>query len=245
MILIDKHFLQKNGVPPVDYHIHTCYSDGKGAIEEFVKEAVKKNMQEIAITDHVWKTSKWIPKYVKEIKSIRAKYDFPVLVGIEAKAINLSGDIDAPDEAIQNAQIVMGTCHRYPSEEDYEFYDHGKLTIEEAASIEAETIINMIKRREIDVIAHPTRSFYKFYPKHKGNFPLRYLDEIAKTATKYGVALEWNEKWGKDFILECYLKNNVSIVLGSDAHLPSEVGNIDNKRILKTSRRLGQFPSVF
>jgi len=232
MILVDKPFLQKYGVPKVDYHIHTCYSDGKGTIEQYVKEAIKRRMWEIAITDHVWKTSTWVSKYIKEIKLIREKYNFSVIIGIEAKAINLAGDIDVSDTILQDVEFVIGACHRYPSEEDYKFFDPAKLTINEAASIEAEVLINMIKKGVVDVIAHPTRSFYKFYPQNKQIFPLKKLDRIVKTAKKYKVALEWNNKWGKDFILKCYLNNDVKIALGSDAHSPNEVGVINEKRLI-------------
>ena len=35
-----------------DYHTHTTFSHGKGSIEDNVKEAVKKGLKAIAITDH-------------------------------------------------------------------------------------------------------------------------------------------------------------------------------------------------
>ena len=35
-----------------DFHTHTTYSHGKGSIEDNVKEAIKKGLKAIAITDH-------------------------------------------------------------------------------------------------------------------------------------------------------------------------------------------------
>lgn len=51
---------------PVDYHIHTNYSDGRDSVEKYILEAKKKGLTEIAITDHIWRTSEWVDDYVNE-----------------------------------------------------------------------------------------------------------------------------------------------------------------------------------
>ena len=57
-----------------DYHIHTSFSDGENSLEECVSEAFKKGLSEIAFTDHVWRSSDWIERYVEEIKALRENY---------------------------------------------------------------------------------------------------------------------------------------------------------------------------
>ena len=78
-----------------DYHVHTAFSDDSVyEMEEVVKDAISKGMNEICFTDHVdygikldWDEGKEIeyrdgmplanvdyPKYFEKIKELRKKY---------------------------------------------------------------------------------------------------------------------------------------------------------------------------
>ena len=75
----------------MNFHIHTTWSDGVYTPEIIVREAVKKKVDKIAITDHYLtkKTSSIPPKYIKmyleDIRALRKKYGSKVdiYIGLE------------------------------------------------------------------------------------------------------------------------------------------------------------------
>lgn len=64
-------------IPLIDLHIHSKYSDGTFTPEEIVKEAKRRNIEMIALTDH--NTLAGIPDFRKACK----KYNQKALAGIE------------------------------------------------------------------------------------------------------------------------------------------------------------------
>ncbi|MDX2173692.1 MAG: histidinol-phosphatase HisJ [Bacteroidota bacterium] len=65
-----------------NYHCHNNYCDGKGAIEEYILSAIKKNIQSIGFTSHspLPFENKWsmkvekLPEYINELKQLKEKY---------------------------------------------------------------------------------------------------------------------------------------------------------------------------
>ena len=216
----------KYKVPHIDYHIHTIYTDGSNTIDEILNEAMRKNLEGIAITDHVWKTSTYLNQFFGEIKTKRDSYVLKILVGIEAKIININGDIDATNEMIRKSDIVLGSLHSTPTDEDYVFLDPVKCQKEDLINNSFDALINLIKSRKADVIAHPTAMLRK---NGCEEFYTWQIEEISSNAAKYDVAIEINSKYNVpslNFIKICF-ENGVSFSLGSDAHTLEEIGNID------------------
>ncbi|MCD9024752.1 PHP domain-containing protein [Cohnella silvisoli] len=81
----------------MDLHLHSNYSDGKNTPEEMIEAAIKIGYEAIALTDHVWKSSTWIPAYSAHLETLKKKYANKITLysGIEAKVVSLEGDIDA------------------------------------------------------------------------------------------------------------------------------------------------------
>ncbi|MGE5634240.1 MAG: PHP domain-containing protein, partial [Deltaproteobacteria bacterium] len=53
-----------------DYHIHTNYNDHSASnltVKNIIKEAERKGLELIALTEHVRKTSEWISEYLNEV----------------------------------------------------------------------------------------------------------------------------------------------------------------------------------
>ncbi|MCD6370049.1 MAG: PHP domain-containing protein [Thermoplasmata archaeon] len=74
----------------MNFHIHTTWSDGIYTPEIIVREAIKRKMEKIAITDHYQtrKVSsvpkKYLKMYVEDIQTLRKKYrDIEIYIGIE------------------------------------------------------------------------------------------------------------------------------------------------------------------
>ncbi len=75
----------------MNFHIHTTWSDGIFTPEIIVREAIKRKMDKIAITDHYLtkKTASLPPKYLKmyveDIRGLKKKYskDIDIYIGLE------------------------------------------------------------------------------------------------------------------------------------------------------------------
>jgi HisJ family histidinol phosphate phosphatase len=235
---VNARYIAEHGIPPVDYHLHSTFSDGKNTPEDYVASAIKTNLEEIALTEHVWRTSNWIQRFIDHLKDLRQRYNYPILAGVEAKAINLEGEIDLDKQWMSQLDIIMGVIHRLPSKNDYVLYDRSQFKPEKAALIETEASINMIKRGEIHVMGHPTLDYYRFYGK-KHPFPLEYIQEIIRMAKKYNIALEIAGKWCNDSrLLETAFQEGALISFGSGAHSSQDVGKINRDLVFQALRKI-------
>lgn len=212
-----KYFL--NG----DWHTHSTFSDGKNTPEEMVKAAISINLELIAITDHVNRKTDWLDGFSEEINRLKNKYKNQILIlsGIEAKAIDLKGNIDAQVEFFDKVDIVLGAIHRIPTTEDFMPKEQISKRKDEALTHWNQTILALLKNPNVDIIAHPTNllSLYQI------TVPLTMKKEIIGLAKGKDKAFESNIKYqvpDKEFI-ELLKENNVSIVKGSDAHSIEEL----------------------
>ena len=101
-----------------DWHTHTVYSHGKGTIEDNVKEARRKGLTSVAITDHGpghigygFRRSR-IPYMRAEIDAINRRYDdIRVYMSVEANIINSSGELDVKPEEFELYDFVIAGYH--------------------------------------------------------------------------------------------------------------------------------------
>ncbi len=103
-----------------DMHLHSSFSDGRNTPEEIVREAIRIGYREIAITDHVRRTTDWLDNFCEELSRLEQIYAARIKLysGIEAKTINLKGDVDACPEFFKKVDLVLGAFHRIPRGED-------------------------------------------------------------------------------------------------------------------------------
>lgn len=236
---ITRQVLYTGSIPHLDYHIHSLYSDGKDSIESCIRVACKRGLQEIAFTDHVWRTSNWVADYVAEIKRMRAEYpQIRILIGVEAKAIDHDGNVDVSRKIAQMVDFVMGVVHRYQPRVPY---DLAALGPSQAARQETLITLKLLENPQVTVVGHPTRTYYKFfYPRYTQDpFPDDLLDEIAVRARECGKLLELNCQFPyQEQLLASYLRNGVEFTLGSDAHRAEDVGNTSYGMLLQVVRTL-------
>lgn len=95
----------------MDYHIHTEASpDARGTIEDYVKKAKEKGIDEIGFSDHVllheisgyphvrlWQ----MPAYIKNFLVLRQKVGIPVKLGVEVDFF--------PEEGIESKSSFRNT----------------------------------------------------------------------------------------------------------------------------------------
>lgn len=220
-----------------DYHTHTIYSHGKGTIEDNVKEAILKGIKTIGISDHGYKHMfygvkiKSIDKMRDEVDRLREKYrNIDILLGMECNILDENGNIDINDEISNKLDYVMAGYHFGSSPSSIRsMLNHGDNYIrksEKAKEQNTKAIINAMKNNDIFIVTHPG---------DKGDI---YIEEVAKIAKETDTRLEINSSHG---FLNCdqiekikHLENK--FIIGSDAHIPQNVGNFElAMKIIKES----------
>lgn len=212
-----------------DYHTHTIYSHGKGTIEDNVKIAISKGIETLGISDHSYKHLTYgikkndIFKMREEIDLLNEKYKdkIKILLGVECNILDDNGNIDYDDKIGSALDYVMAGYHfgSKPTNLKCLLNHANNYFFKSNKSKEYNTlaVINAMKNNDIFVITHPG---------DKGDV---YIEEIAKVAKETDTRLEINSS--HKFLNVDQLKKIEHIentfIVGSDAHIPQNVGNFD------------------
>ena len=211
-----------------DYHTHTKYSHGKGTIEENVLEAISKGIKTIGISDHGYKHLTYgiklndIYKMREEIDKLNEKYsNIKVLLGMECNILDNRGNIDINDKIIENCDYIMAGYHFASTPTSLKSMlnhcNNYMIKNDKSKDYNTEAIINAMKNNNIFIITHPG---------DKGDV---YIEEIAKVAKDTDTRLEINSSHGflnSNQLVEIKNIGN-KFIIGSDAHIPQNVGNFD------------------
>jgi histidinol phosphatase-like PHP family hydrolase len=188
-----------------DYHIHTNYNDHADSnltVKNVVKEAERKGLEIIALTEHVRESSKWIPNYLNEISNYKEKTKVKVISGFEAKILS-DGNIDCREEIARDYFIIASFHTKY--------YDK---------AIWINALKKVIENKYVNVIGHlaPESSFH---------INTEEIEEFAKLLSKHDKIVEVNAKYKRppENWVKIFIKRGVKFHLGSDAHSLSEIGN--------------------
>jgi putative hydrolase len=224
-------------LPRRDYHIHTTFTDGSSTIEEYIQTGINCRLQAIVFTEHVRKTSPWYLEFVETIETLRGSYknNLDIFHGIETKILNTDGELDATDEMLDTAELVLGSVHRFPGHNSAPAVANYHLSEKEFAKTELELGKAILKNPDVDVLAHPGGMFMRYFKK---NVPLGFMEELIDITNRHHRAIEINSSYLKDISLdtEPFLRMNPRISPGSDAHKKDELGDIIHymKKIIET-----------
>jgi len=213
-----------------DIHLHSNFSDGENSLEEMTKEAIKLGCAKIAFTDHVRKETNWIKEYLKEIKRLKIKYkgNIKILAGIEASVINLSGDVDSPDNLPKGINFILGSFHRLPKRERI-YFEPEEILADKKKALERWYLLmlNLLKNPLVKIIAHPT----SLLDKYAIVLPEKLKQKISENAKLNNKIFEINLKYNcpdKEFI-SILQKNKVKLVYGSDSHSIEQFQQLHSK----------------
>ena len=222
-----------------DYHTHTIYSHGKGTIEDNVKVAISKGIETLGISDHSYGHLTYgvkrddIFKMREEIDILNEKYKnkIKILLGVESNILDDKGNIDYDDKIGDVLDYVMAGYHFGSKPTNVKaLINHANNYVfktEKAKEYNTLGIINAMKNNNIFVITHPG---------DKGDI---YIEEVAKVAKETNTKLEINSS--HRFLNANQLRQIEHIgntfIVGSDAHVPQNVGNF--KLALETVNKSG------
>jgi putative hydrolase len=87
-----------------DYHVHCSYNDHSASnltIKNVIARGEKIGLRVIALTEHVRRTSHWVPRYLDELRAeiiaAASSNKLEVIAGFEAKILR-DGSIDCCEE---------------------------------------------------------------------------------------------------------------------------------------------------
>lgn len=210
----------------IDLHTHSIASGHAfNTIYELAQTASEKGLELIAITDHGpnMKGSAHLEYFSMAKRVPKELFGVKILFGCEANIIDHDGRLDIPIEYLKSIDIVLIGFHKLT--------DYPKDSSREENTI---AMIKAIEKYPVNIIAHPYRL----------DFPI-IAEEVVKVALSHNTLLEINNSIFKttgynlndELILETRKMITVSkqnggkLIIGSDAHIASEVG--DDSNILK------------
>lgn len=227
-----------------DYHTHTIYSHGKGTIEDNVREAVKKGLTAIAISDHgpghltygIKRSA--VSQMRKDIDGLKEKYpNIEIFLSVEANIVNHGNYLDVKPEEIEqydfiNAGYHFGIPGGYMVSNWLSYHGIKTASSDKRLMIKnTDMTVNALYENKIKILTHPG---------DKGPFD---LGEIARACEKTGTWMEinfWHNHLNIEEIAYCS-KFDVNFVISSDAHHPSRVGNYEES--LNAALKAGLEPS--
>jgi putative hydrolase len=202
----------------LDSHTHTIASGhAYNTIREMVIAAKEKGLELLAITDHGPKmTGAFSEFYFVNFGAVeKNRFGVELLLGSEVNIMDFDGTVDLNDNILKKLDVVIASLH-------LPCIDPG--TKEE----NTRAYLNAMKNPYVNIIGHPDDS----------NFPVDF-EALVLGAKENNVLLELNNsslnpdnyrrntKENDIEMLQLCKKYNVPIVVGSDAHADSAVGEHD------------------
>jgi putative hydrolase len=194
-----------------DYHVHCNYNDHSASdltIKNIIAQAEKIGLRVIALTEHVRRTSDWVPRYLDEIRAETAAASsnkLKVIPGFEAKILR-DGSIDCC-EGYSREHFIVASFHST--------FGDKRIWIEALKSA--------IQNPDVDVIGH-------LAPEPTFDLNEEELSELASLIFSNHKIIELNAKYHRPpprWLLK-FKEKNVRFHLGSDAHSLQEIGNFSS-----------------
>ncbi len=200
----------------VDVHTHTIASGhAYNTLMEMVRAAQEKGLKVYGITEHAPKMpGSCHSMYFRNLKVVERRYgDMELLLGVELNILDERGTVDMVPEELEQMDVAIASLHIpciTPGSREWN----------------TECVVNAIKNPLINIIGHPDDSRY----------PLD-NEAVVQAAKEYHTLLEINNhsldpagyrqnaRENDLEILRLCKKYRTPVIMGSDAHFFTNVGN--------------------
>ncbi len=234
----------------IDYHLHTkrCHH-AAGEIEEYLAFAQERGLLEIGFADHfplellnytpkneVTMAGEELEEYIGDISSL-SKESSDVVVRLGAEIDYLPGQEALTRQLISSYPFdyVIGSIHFL---DNWDFTHPAQAKKFEAGCIKSiyrkyfEQLKKMVTTRLFDIVGHADVVKKFGYRLEEKEWQI-ILPEIVAAIKQADICVEVNtsgwrspaaEQYPSRSFLEACFQNDIPVTLGSDAHLPEDVG---------------------
>ena len=233
-----------------DYHMHPNILRKPEQFNLFIENALKRNIKEICITDHmplsISNASDRIPhgkvyEYCQAVREMAKKYEHAITIKCGIEIDYHPSAISEVERVLEEGDFdfILASSHMHIFIKDYQNY-----TFNDFSSAAIENSIKAAETGWFNAISH--LDMYRFAFENRERFPLvedeynilnhKFLiDNLFDAMNKRGVLLEINphlaeSKQSIEFtypektIVEWALEKGLRFSYGSDAHKPNSVG---------------------
>ena len=225
-----------------DYHMHSSYSDGRSAPEDYIAPALAEGLSEIGFSEHLTlfkELEDWnmnpanMSSYISHLESIRnSTNNIKIKTGLEVDFFaGKENEIRAFLSSLP-LDYIIGSVH-YLGDKTVdvgpEFYE-GK-SIDSLFESYFESVCTVVSSGLFDIIGHCDLIRIYGYKPSFDQEPL--YRNLAKTMKRHDVVFEVNTNGRNrplaDFypdrrFLNIFREENVPVCVNSDAHMPARVG---------------------
>lgn len=236
----------------IDSHVHSEYSKhANGSIEQVILSAISKGISVLTITDHApffldsnnRLRKEEIYDYKENILSLKEKYldKIKILVGLECDYFEDCFDYNQEIIGSIKPDYVIGSIHYIPSTNGIiNVWDLNKINNPQVIDTYFNQLKGLIKSKQFDSIGHPDvllrvidSSLLKRY--HYEIIDLLIENKLAYELNTSGLRkskynpitnLEYSGEWSYPCLdnIKYGIENKIDFVIGSDAHVPEDVG---------------------
>jgi DNA polymerase (family 10) len=193
-----------------DLQVQTDWTDGDASIETMAREAIKRGLKYIVITDHTKRLAmthgldeKRIRAQGKEIDAVSKKLHgkIKILKGTECDILK-DGTLDLDDETLAQLDVVGVSVHSY-------------FNLPRAP--QTARVVRAMNNPNVDIFFHPTGRIINRRPPYDID-----IDEIIATAKRTGTILEIDALPERSDLKDEYIRKcveaGVKMCIDSDAH---------------------------
>jgi DNA polymerase (family 10) len=193
-----------------DLQVQTDWTDGDASIETMAREAIKRGLKYIVVTDHTKRLAmthgldeKRIRAQWKEIDAVNKKLrgTIKILKGTECDILK-DGTLDLDDETLAQLDVVGVSVHSY----------FNLPRAEQTARV-----VRAMNNPNVDILFHPTGRIINRRPPYDID-----IDEIIAIAKKTGTILEIDALPERSDLKDEYIRKcveaGVKMSIDSDAH---------------------------
>ena len=206
---------------PLDYHMHTKWTDGTATVEQMAVAARSKGLSTILYSEHIRHTSTYFPEFVAEVREVRNP-GMTVHVGFETKVLDLQGSLDCPAEAAALSDALIGSVHNPPAIEG-EPGGWSHRSPQAALDLEFALAMAIVTGSQAHILGHPMGIVVTKF----GLKPKEQLSALAEACRAADKAFELNARYCNDPLawIEVVTRAGCKISFGSDAHDTDSVGS--------------------